>query len=418
MKLDRSVITGMFYVLVLFVFTAACTVPQGAPGRKPSESTTSPITSQAPSPMPTKTAEPTQTEVPTMTSAPTETATPTFALEPATPNPQSLCPQPGVDTSLYISKENGFCFLVPAGFKLQDELQRPGEVVTLLGPTEPMGPKQQEAISVFLSVEANGPADGMDSSTYAREWYDRFATPEDPFDPSDETIAGQPATVLRDLPGYTRQQAAFVIANEARYRINLSPQPGDSPELAEAAQRGWEALVNSLVFFPPEKPVKAVRPADACPKEDESTRLYINEIDGYCYLYPAEFKPVSDFPGAVTGGPVVGQWEGGEVRSSVTVGNFGAPGDMTPSELLDQRIDFVQPGSIEETTIGGYPAVTFIDINGAWPSRQAIIVVNAGRAYSVLAQPLDEARFPDAPPYVDLGWETVTGSLAFFDPWR
>lgn len=418
MKLDRSVFTGIVQVLVLSIFAAACTAPQGAPGGRPSESTTGPITAQAPSPTPANTAEPTQSEVPTITSAPSETVTPTFAPDTATPDPQSLCPKPGVDTSLYISKENGFCFLVPAGFKIQDELQRPGEVVTLLGPRESMGPKQQEAISVFLSVEANGPADGMDSATYAREWYDRFASPEDPFDASDGTIGGQPATVLRNLPGYARQQAAFVIANEARYRINLMPQPEDSPELAEAAQRGWEALINSMVFFPAEKPVKAVRPADACPQEGEGTRLYINETDGYCYLYPAEFEPVPEFPGAVTGGPVVGQWEGGEVRPSVTVGNFGPPGDMTPSELLDQRMEFVQPGSIEETTIGGFPAVTFIDINGAWPSRQAIIVVDAGRAYSVLAQPLDEARFPKAPPYVDLGWETVTKSLAFFDPWR
>ncbi len=79
------------------------------------------------------------------------------------------------------------------------------------------------------------------------------------------------------------------------------------------------------------------------------------------------------------------------------MGYYTPPAGLTPREILEGRIQFVQPGSIEDATIGGYPAVTFIDVNGAWPSRQAIVVVDQNRAYTVLAQPLDEARFPDCP---------------------
>jgi hypothetical protein len=310
------------------------------------------------------------------------------------------------------------CFLVPAGFKIQEELQRPGEVVTLLGPTEPMGPKQQEGISVLLTVETNGSAEGMDSATYASEWQKRFTTPDDTVEAAELNIGGQPATLLSNLPGFARMQSVFVIANGVRYRISLMPQPGEVPELDEDAKQGMETLLNSIAFIPPEKTLQAVKPGDVCPAESEDTRLYINEIEGYCFLYPAEFGENPDFPGAVEAPVVVGQWEGGEVKPSVTVGFYTPPGNMTPSQILEQRMQFVQPGSVEETTIGGYPVVTFIDTNGAWPSRQAIVVVDPSRAYSVLAQPLDETRFPEAPVLVEKGWETVTASLAFFERWR
>ncbi len=74
--------------------------------------------------------------------------------------------------------------------------------------------------------------------------------------------------MLSDLPGYARQRSAFVIANGARYRISLMPQPEDMPELQEPAQSGWDTLINSLIFFPPEEPVQSVRPADVCPQEE------------------------------------------------------------------------------------------------------------------------------------------------------
>lgn len=346
---------------------------------------------------------------------PTSTLTPAQA---PTPDPLSLCPQPGADTSLYVSQENGYCLLVPGGFTIQNDELRPSDVIQLVGPRETLGPKQQEGVSAVLWVEFNGPAEGMDSAAYAREWHKRFTTSEDSFDESQATVGGQPATVLSNLPGFARQRAAFVVANGARYRLSLMPQPEDLPELAEPAQRGWDTMLDSIVFFPPKRPVSALRAADACPQETGETRRYVSEVDGVCFLYPADFDVVPDTTGTVSGGPVVGTWEAGDVRPSLAVGNYFSGANLTPRQILDQRIQFIQPGSIADATLGGYPAVTFIDNNGAWPSRQAIVVVDAGRAYSVLAQPVDAQRFPDAPPYVDKVWDTVTGSLAFFDPWR
>lgn len=86
-------------------------------------------------------------------------------------------------------------------------------------------------------------------------------------------------------------------------------------------------------------------------------------------------------------------------------------------DMLQERMDFIDPGSIVETRIGGYPAVVFKDVNGAWPSRQAFVVVN-GDAYTILGQPWDPERFPDGIPQLDRVWETTVGNLRFFDPWR
>jgi hypothetical protein len=414
-----TLITLSLITLALALASAACTqtatpqvtTPQATVPAEPSatqaEATATPVAEMT---APAETAAVTSSPEP----APTDTAQPS----PTAADAAALCPQPGDQTSLYISRENGLCFLVPTGYKIQDELLRPGEVVTLLGPTEPLGPKQQEGITVMIQVEANGPSQGMDSATYAQEWHERFAGPDAPYEDTSVEIDDQTATLLKNLPGFSAQQAAFVIANDGRYRISLMPQPEDMPELAEAAQSGWDTVINSMVFFPPEEPFQVVLPEDVCPQEGNEGLLYIDEIAGYCFLYPTDFEPVADFPGVVTGGPVVGQWEGGDVRPSVAVGFYTPPGDLTARQIAEQRQEFIQPGSLEDATIGGYPAASFIDINGAWPSRQAIVVVDPGRAYSVLAQPLDEARFPEAPPYVEEGWETVTGSLAFFDPWR
>ena len=53
----------------------------------------------------------------------------------------------------------------------------------------------------------------------------------------------------RDLPGFSPQRSAFIVANDIKYKITLQPQPQDLPELAEAAQQFWDTVTQSIVFF-------------------------------------------------------------------------------------------------------------------------------------------------------------------------
>lgn len=41
-----------------------------------------------------------------------------------------------------------------------------------------------------------------------------------------------------------------------------------------------------------------------------------------------------------------------------------------------------------------------------------------GFIYTIVAQPFEPGRYPDGMPFLDRLWETVTGSLIFFDPWK
>ena len=60
----------------------------------------------------------------------------------------------------------------------------------------------------------------------------------------------------------------------------------------------------------------------------------------------------------------------GEVRTTLAFGTWGHTEAASPAEFLaDGRMQFIEPGSLEEGTLGGHPAAIFIDTNGAWPSR-------------------------------------------------
>jgi hypothetical protein len=308
--------------------------------------------------------------------------------------------------------------LYPDDFTMQPDVQRPDEVLFLLGPRETDKPKTQEEIAAVLTVAYNGPADGLDSAGYARKWYDLYRAAEGaPYDDQQATVGGLPAVVLSNLPGFAAQRSAFVVANGIKYQITLSPQPEDMPELAEATGRAWGIVTGSIFFFPPQNQRPVIRAEQVCPKESGDLRLYSDQVNGYCFLYPADFAPDPAFPGMVKGGPVLGQWEAGDIITYVALGTLGHFEGQTPRQVLEPRMDQIDAASVQDATIGGYPAVTFRSLQGPWPSRQAMIVVD-GDVYTIVGEPWDPQRYPDGVPYLDRLWETVTGSLAFFDPWR
>ena len=343
---------------------------------------------------------------------PTESAPP---IETTIPDPASACPTPGEGNSLYLSRENGFCFLYPVGFTLQPDWMRPDEALSLIGPAEPG--EAMEKITVSLSLAYNGPNDGLDSAAYAGRWlginYPDGSAPG-PGDPA--TIGGAPAVVVNNLYGPFPMRVGFVVANGIKYSLMLVPQPEMVLSLSEPANLVWNTVAGSLVFFPPENTRTVVRAADVCPAAGADTLLYQNDRDGYCYLYPSSFTPTPDFPGQVVGGPVVlANADFGEVRTSLTLGTFGYFPGQTPRQVLEPRGAIID--SLEDTSMGGHPAVIFRDPGGPWVSKQALIMVDSF-AYTIVAQPFEPEAYPDGMPYLNQVWDTVTGSLAFFEPFK
>jgi hypothetical protein len=315
-----------------------------------------------------------------------------------------------------VSNENGFCFLYPSDLQLQEDSRYPDDAVQLIG--APLDPNAMESIALNLGIAYNGPADGLDSAGYAAAWLERNAAGLD-LPQTATTIGGQPAVGVDNIPGMMMsQRSAFVVANGARYQLTLLPQPQDVPELAEAATRAWDTVTQSILFFAPQRTDTVVRSAAVCPAATADTKLLIDEVGGYCFLYPMDFDLDPNLPGAIVGGPELGPFaDWPSVRASLTIGGAYPLGNMTPEQVLQPGPENNDPNSITPATIAGYPAVTYDFVTGPWRQRNAAVVVD-DRYYTFVIQPSDADLFPQALPDVERLWQTASESIAFFEPWR
>ncbi len=338
-------------------------------------------------------------------------------------DPAALCPQAAEGTTLYVSAENGFCFLYPADLKLQPDPLRPDEAVLLLGPLA--DPGAMETVALNVTVANNGPADGLDSAGYAAAWLQRNAlvpamaqAPDLELAQTPASIGGQPAVVVDNLPGMMMgQRGAFVVSGGVKYQVTVLPLPQDVPQLAAAATQAWETITGSIVFFPPQNTRTVVRSADVCPAATADTKLLLDEVGGYCLLYPADFAIDPNFPNTIVGGPELGPYgDFPTVRASLAVGTYPL-GQMTPEQALQPPVENSDPNSAALATLGGHPAVSYDFIAGPWRQRNIIAVVD-GRVYTFVAQPWDPELFPQALPDVERLWNTASSLIAFFDPWR
>jgi hypothetical protein len=334
---------------------------------------------------------------------------PTAPLDPA-----SICPAPAEGTLSYVSTEAGFCLLYPAEYQVYTGGSLPGVVVGFSG--APLDPTALEPTSVGIEVAYNGPAEGMTSLQYAQKWVELYGEGMASA-PVETTINGMAAAVVNNVPGYRSQRMAFVVINNARYTISLSPPPEDVPALADQASAAWETVTGSVVFFPPAVVLSRIGP-EVCPSPTAETRLHIVEREGYCMLYPADFEVNPTFSAGFVGGPVVGEVESfGALRPELVFGWVGPAGGQTPRQVAEGALSQADPVTVWDIAVNGWPAVQYLYTAGPIPARSAYIVAN-DQVYTIVNQPYDPVRYPDAIPYLDRVWNTVTQSITFFDIWR
>jgi hypothetical protein len=344
---------------------------------------------------------------------------PTITPEPGPPaDPATVCPPASEGTTQCINRNAGYCLLYPSDYTLASDSQRPDAVVDFTGPVLPPPPKSMDSISPFIVLEFNGSADVRDAGAYVEKWQSLFV-PEMRLLQLRTTIAGQQAVIVNGIPGMLSGQGAFVIANGAKYLLMMFPEPGLVTDLDSDLNRGWDTIVNSLTFFPPQAPMTAVHAQDVCPVETTYGKPYINEAEGYCFLYPVDFVYDPQYGERFMGGPVLTNVEafGGDIRETISVSMGGFQPDMTPLQTIMDRSQFIPAESITDMIINGYPAVAYLDTNGAWVSRQAHISVD-GLIYSILIQPYEPTLFPQGILYANKAWDMVTTTLQFFEPWH
>jgi hypothetical protein len=360
---------------------------------------------------------------PTANPSPSLAATSKVIDATATSDPLAACPQPTAGTQLYVNLDNGFCLLYPDGFSVQAGLGVPAlPVVNITGPQViTPGPKQQEgSFNAGMSINRNGPTDGLDSQAYAAQWLERFA-PSMNLPQEQITIGGIPAIRVHNLPSYGSLLGAFVVSPYARYTFNLSPEPQYSdPALAEQANNLWDTVTNSLVFFQPKKDMGYVPSANVCPQPATGETGYINQVDGYCMVFPSDYREDPTFPGRIIGGPILGSTaDFPDVQTNLMVGTFGISNGMAPRDYLAQLPKgYFDPASVTDLTIGGAPAVVYNNLAGPWRSRNAYIVLPSGDVYTIVSQPDDPTLFPEGIPYLNKLFNPVVMSLKFFTPWR
>jgi hypothetical protein len=339
----------------------------------------------------------------------------TPALATAAPiNPADICPVPSGDTLSYISAEAGFCLLYPASYRVYTGEALPGLVVGFGG--APLDPTAMEPISVGIEVAYNGPAEGMTSLQYAQKWVELYGEGMVSA-PVETMIGGVAAAVVANVPGYLSQRVGFVVINNARYTISLSPPPEDFPALSGEAAQTWETIIGSIVFFPPTVVLSRIGP-EVCPSPTADTRLHIVEREGYCMLYPADFELEPTFSAGFVGGPVVAVLDTfGELRPELIFGWVGPAGGQTPRQAAEGVLSQADPASVVDVSVNGWPAVQYLYTAGPIPARSAHIVAN-DQVYTIVNQPYDPTLYPGAIPYLDRVWNTVTQSVTFFDVWR
>ena len=334
-------------------------------------------------------------------------------------DPSTICPKAGDGTTLYVSQEDGFCFLYPSTMKGGSTLQQGGQVAGFSGPS--LDPKSPEPVSAHFEVAYNGPADVSTSADYAAKWHDAYGAGSS--SPVQTTVAGQPAMMIPDVPGMMVQQVAFVVANGQKYTIT-SISPTMFAELKPQVDKAWSTVTGSIVFFTPTNIPKVVRPDDVCPKPTGITKLLVDLAEGVCMLYPTTFEINAQYAagrGWFDGGPVLGQSPGGPVRANLTISSPGPADGQTPRQLFQQRlvnkvVSKIDDAGAKDVTINGFPAIVWTE-GAPIGSRQAIIVAN-DTVYTIVNQPYNDPNYPTALSDVELVWKAVTESVAFFSIWR
>jgi len=354
----------------------------------------------------------------------TENVVAPVVTQPPAVDPTAICPQAAADAQAYVSRENGFCFLVPASMKAaQPDYMHPGDVIAFVGP--PNDPNSMEPLAAAISVSINAPAEGLDSAGYAQKWMEMgFGSPP-PADLgmtlTDATIGGLPAAVVTNVPGMARQQVGFVVANGYRYTVTVFPQPGDYDAIDDQVNAAWKTVTESIVFFPPSVARTAVSSDSVCPKPTANTVLHVGNLDGVCFLVPSTFGKIADFANGYQGPAVLGDIFGRPLNAELVLGDGGPVEGKTPRQLFEprlvnQEVSQIDVAGAQDTTLSGFPAIVWTE-GEPLSSRQAIIVAN-GHMYTIVNQPYNDPDYVGGEADVELVWQTVTSSLAFFTPFR
>ncbi len=350
--------------------------------------------------------------------APTDSAT--APLQPTTVVGGAACPQPSEGQQVYVNESYGFCFLYPAAYTLTEQ----PDDLSVSAAGQPFDPNSIEPVIVSMRVNVvavPGVASGITAADYAQEQLAQFRG-EFPVGQEDGTIGGLPAVILNGMPGMGGVRQGYVVANDTLYELAMQPDPSDPAfETQQEGQAAWELVTSSIIFFPPTWTGEYISVEQACPAGDAG-QVYIDRIQGYCFILPASFQPNPEWASQFMGGPALPnlppEWVGPQ-QATLTIGRGGPAPSQSPEEIVAQIVANSTPGMVtaEDVIVGRQPAKLIKDASGPMP-HWTIFVIAHGDMFSLLFQPTDFAAWPDAQQPVEEMYRSVIQTMGFFTPWR
>jgi hypothetical protein len=161
---------------------------------------------------------------------------------------QEVCPleQPG--TQLVIRYSEGWCVIIPEGWREDVEFNFPGRFVG--GPEiGEFWPGQPPYANIVIGF--NGPAMDITLEQQAEGRIHANSRP-DLVQRSDTVIGGFPAVILYTQDGPFPERLALIHANGNIYSVLGQPFDGENfPEAQPELEVAWDAMINSIQFFEP-----------------------------------------------------------------------------------------------------------------------------------------------------------------------
>lgn len=162
-------------------------------------------------------------------------------------NVQTDCSQPIADQALVRNEAAGYCFTIPVGYEAEFSEDTTGVVVR--APVTSAG----DRVRLLLYVEK---ALGRSLAQVTAQTLADYAIPGMEGEVSSNvSVGGEPATVIRKLPGQDPNRRVMVVHDGRVYEMMFIP---DHPEMGQAYEEMealFTAVMDSFTFIPPTAPM-------------------------------------------------------------------------------------------------------------------------------------------------------------------
>ena len=228
---------------------------------------------------------------------------------------------------------------------------------------------------------------------------------------SDTTVSGLPGVVIENPKVWeggtsTRDRRVLVRVGTSTYMLGTYYE---TPAQLEEFERVLGGVRISAAGAATPQGGSAPASAAVCPSPTDDQQRLVDPVDGYCLVYPAEYKVEKPSPSGtllVIGGLL----NAGDPRAHITATD--AQG-ITLEEAA-RRVESENPGfdlKRFQTTVAGEPAVGFDGLPGQDVNRR-VLFVHDGFLYDLYFAPSDPAN-TDVYPRLETLYKQVLGSFTF-----